>query len=88
MTQRESVGGFQNRMADVRDLGVNLGCDGAEGGSKVVNNLRIHFDTACISKQVYACTLERDKFINKGTEGRALHETNGTWARSQLTIQH
>ena len=35
MTQRESVVGIQDRMAEVRDLGVNLGCDGAEGGSKV-----------------------------------------------------
>ena len=35
MTQRESVGGIQVRMAEVRDLGVNLGCDGAEGASKV-----------------------------------------------------
>ena len=39
MTQRESVGGIQIRMAEVRDLGQNLGCDGAEGGSKVVNSL-------------------------------------------------
>ena len=32
--------------------------------------------------------LGRDIFINKGMEGSALHETNGTWARSQLTIEH
>ena len=35
MTQRESVGGIQDKMAEVRDFGVNLGCDGAEEGSKV-----------------------------------------------------
>ena len=35
MTQRELVGGIQVRMAEVRDLGVNLGCVGGEDGSKV-----------------------------------------------------
>ena len=35
MTQRASVGGIHDRMAEVRDLGVNLGCDGGEGGSKL-----------------------------------------------------
>ena len=52
MTQRESVGGIQVRMAEVRDLGVKLGYDGAEGGSNVVYNLGIHLNTVCISKQV------------------------------------
>ena len=53
MTQRESLGGIQERKAEVRDLGVNLGCDGAEGGSKMVNKLfGIHLYTVCISKQV------------------------------------
>ena len=42
MTQRELVEGVQVRMAEVRDLRVNSGCDGAEGGSKVVNDLGIH----------------------------------------------
>ena len=36
MTQRESVGGIQDKMAEVRDLGVNLGCDSEEGGSKMI----------------------------------------------------
>ena len=35
MTQRESIGEFQDRMAEVRDLGVKIGCSGADGGSKV-----------------------------------------------------
>ena len=50
MTHRESVGGIQDRMAEVRDWGVKLGWDGAEGGSKVINSL--HLDTVCMSKQV------------------------------------
>ena len=50
MTQRESVGGIQDRMAEVRDLGVKLCCNGAEGGSKVISSL--HLDTdVCIIKQ-------------------------------------
>ena len=39
MTHRASLGGIQERMAEVRDLGVNLGCDGAEGASRVINSL-------------------------------------------------
>ena len=39
MTQKELVGGVQDRMAEVRDLGVNLSCDGAEGASRVINSL-------------------------------------------------
>ena len=35
MTQRELVGGIQVRTAVMRDLGMNLGINGAEGGSKV-----------------------------------------------------
>ena len=34
VTQSASMGAIQNGMAEVRDLGVNLGCDGAEGGPK------------------------------------------------------
>ena len=56
MIQRESVGGFQDRMAEVRDLEVNLGCDGAEGGSEVINSLHLH--TVCISEQVCAYMTE------------------------------
>ena len=41
MTKRASLGGIQDRMAEVRDLGVNLGCDGAEGGSKMIYKLLI-----------------------------------------------
>ena len=50
------MGGIQDRMAEVRDLEVNLGCDGAEGGSKVINSL-LH-NTSCRSKQVFACTVQ------------------------------
>ena len=52
MTQTESLGGFQDKVAEVRDLGVNLGCDGAEGGSKVINSL--YLNSVCKSKQVCA----------------------------------
>ena len=51
VTQRESVGGIQDRMAEVMDLGVNFGCDGAKGGSKVMNSS--YLKTAYSCKQVF-----------------------------------
>ena len=46
MTQKESVGGIQDRTAKVRDLGQNLGCNGAVGGSRAINSLLL--DTICV----------------------------------------
>ena len=63
MTQRESVGGTQDRMAEMRDFGTNLGCDGAEGGSKMVSILHICLDTVCITKQVCGYTFEGVKMF-------------------------
>ena len=62
MTQSESVGGVQERTAEVRDLGMNSGCDGAEGGSKVINSL--HFNALYKSKQVSAYIAEIYKNVS------------------------
>ena len=50
MTHIGSVGGIQDRTAEVRDLGAKFGRPGAVGGSKVKHNL--HVNTVCMSEQV------------------------------------
>ena len=54
MTQRESVGGIQDRMAEVRDLGQNFGCNGAAGESRVINSLLLN--AIGVSKQKFIHT--------------------------------
>ena len=56
MTQRASLGKIQDRTAEVRDSGVNLGCDGAEGGSK--GGYILHHNTVLTNKHVYAYSVQ------------------------------